>query len=294
MISVVVPAYNEASNLPALWGRIQDVFKALAPEAFECVIVDDGSTDESPRVLEQLRRKDSRLHWVRLKKNSGSHEAIGVGLKTCRGEAAIVLAADLQDPPEVFRELISRWRSGHEVVWAVRTARPGETPANQLFSRLYYWIMNLILESKFPSMGADFFLADRKVLRALEKRYRRHSPNILFQVASLGFATAMIGYVKQKRYSGKSKWGFKKRLYLFIDSILVFSPPPALWMAGISFTILTIVLFVIRIYILAVASVALTVFYVWRCGKSIGDRSPIEFETSISENSQVHGTKESV
>ena len=139
MISVITPAFNEAMNLDAVYGRLRETMDRLGV-AWEWLIVDDHSRDDTFAVVERLAGLDARVRGVRLARNCGSHIAIACGLDHARGAAAVLLVADLQDPPETFGEMIRAWRGGARVVWAVRRRHPGQRSAAG-FSAVYYWIM---------------------------------------------------------------------------------------------------------------------------------------------------------
>jgi dolichol-phosphate mannosyltransferase len=187
--------------------------------------VDDHSADETFVVVRKLAAGDPRVAGVRLARNSGSHLAILCGLRVARGDAAVVLAADGQDPPEVIARLIDAWREGAHVVWAVRAGRKGESRATRLFSRLYYYLMNHVSNVRLPPAGADFFLIDRAVVDALVA-IPEHSLSLFALIASLGFRTADVDYVKAARITGRSKWTLTKKLRLLVDSLVGFSTLP--------------------------------------------------------------------
>src|SRR5687768_18015574 len=138
MLSILTPAYNEAANLEAVHERLTAAMQTLDME-WEWVIVDDHSRDDTFGVIERLAAADDRVRGVRLSRNSGSHTAITCGLHRVRGDAAVMMAADLQDPPEVIRAMLAEWRKGARVVWATRRVRPGKK-AHAGFAAIYYWI----------------------------------------------------------------------------------------------------------------------------------------------------------
>lgn len=225
LLTIVTPAYNEARNLPVLYERLREVLNGLAVR-WEWIVVDDHSSDETPRVLEQLALQDSRIVGLRLARNGGSHLALTCGLHHARGEAAVVMAADLQDPPEVLPELLAHWREGWQVVWAVRAHREGEKASTLAFSRLYYWLMRHIVGIKeMPGTGADFFLVDRRVIEAF-KEFRERNASMLALITWMGFRQTAITYEKQARLYGRSGWSFGKKIKLVIDSITSFSYLP--------------------------------------------------------------------
>jgi dolichol-phosphate mannosyltransferase len=222
-LSVVVPAFGEATNLRLLIPRL---FQATAGlDVLEIIVVDDHSHDETLDVVRTLAAEDPRVRGLRLARNSGSHLAILCGLRAARGDAAVVLAADGQDPPEFVPELAARWREGAQIVWAVRARREGVNFATRLFSRLYYLSMNRLSSVRLPPSGADFFLVDRRVVDALAS-IPEHSVSLFALLGSLGFRQVEVAYTKEARHHGRSKWTLRKKVRLFMDSLLGFSTLP--------------------------------------------------------------------
>ena len=225
LISVVLPAFNEEGNLPLLFKRLAAVAAQLPNHVFEFIFIDDCSSDSTPAILTQLKAEDSRIQIIRFARNCGSHAAVEAGIKYCRGDVAIVMATDLQDPPEIIPRLIEQWEKGYRVVWGDREKREGESFAVRACSRLYYFLMNLLTDVVYPSGGADVFLIDRIVIEALKETTEKNS-EIFILIAWLGFSQTHINYVKEARYAGYSKWNFSKRLKLFFDSLISFSYIP--------------------------------------------------------------------
>ncbi len=222
-LSFVLPAYCEAENLPKLLPRL--LAQAELCDELEIIVVDDHSHDGTFAVLREWGAKDPRIKGLRLARNSGSHMAILCGLSAARGDVAVVLAADGQDPPEFTAELLAAWRQGHHVVWAVRSAREGETATTRLFSRLYYATMNRWSSVRLPPAGADFLMLDRRVIKALVEIPERNT-SLLALITWLGFKQTELPYVKEARASGRSKWTFRKKVRLAVDSLLGFSTAP--------------------------------------------------------------------
>lgn len=184
-ISIVTPAFNEAENLEALYDRLARVAARLDCD-WEWVVVDDHSYDGSFACVERLARRDPRVRGLRLSRNCGSHVAITCGLHQARGDAAVVLAADLQDPPELLEPLVERWRGGAQVVWAARRTPPTG------FSALYYWMMRRVVGmSDMPAYGADVFLIDRAPLEAF-RRWSERNVTVLGLVTWLGYRQETI------------------------------------------------------------------------------------------------------
>ena len=225
MISIIVPTYNEKDNLHLLYSRLVNVSNVIANHRLEFIFVDDCSSDGTYRALLELAENDERVEIIRFSRNCGSHAAVSAGLQFCRGDAAVMIAADLQDPPEIIPDLISKWEKGFRVVWGVRNTREGEHFITLAFSRLFYFLMNHLTDIRQAPTGADVFVVDRKVIEAFKQSPEKNT-SIYMLIAWLGFSQTSIKYAKEKRYSGKSKWGMSKRLKLFFDSLISFSYIP--------------------------------------------------------------------
>jgi len=223
-ISVITAFMNEAANLPAFRERVVRVAEGLDAE-LKVVLVDDHSTDESPEVAKAWAAEDPRVAYLRLSRNCGSHAAFSAGLAEATGDCAVLLAADLQDPPETIPQLIEKWQEGFDVVWAARAARRGERWTTKLFSRTYYQVMRRVALPDMPPTGADFLLMDRKVIDAYNAIPEKNT-SFLALVLWMGFRQTVIDYVKEARQAGRSKWTFSKKLKLFVDSIVSFSYVP--------------------------------------------------------------------
>lgn len=224
MVTLVTPAFNEALNLEGLYARIRAAMDTLGQE-WEWIVVDDHSGDRTFEVVTALAAADPRVRGVRLARNEGSHVAITAGLHHALGDAAVVMAADLQDPPETIGAMLAAWRGGAQVVWGTRRAQPG-APAHAGFAAVYYWIMRrLVGVTALPERGADFFLADRVVLDAFARHAERQI-SVFALVAWMGFRQATIEYDKQPRAAGRSGWTTARKIALVADSVTAFSALP--------------------------------------------------------------------
>lgn len=231
MLSIVTPAFNEAANLQALYDRVTGTMAALG-EDWEWIVVDDHSADGTFTRIRDLAARDARVRGLRLARNSGSHMAITAGLHHARGAAAVVMAADLQDPPEVVGSMLARWRQGAQVVWATRRVRPGER-AHAGFAVVYYWIMRRVVGlTEIPARGADFFLLDRAVLDAFG-RHAERQVSVFALISSMGFRQEFVEYDKQPRAAGRSGWTLAKKAALVADSVTAFSAFPLRAVAGL-------------------------------------------------------------
>ena len=224
MISIVTPAFNEAANLPVLYERLVAAMRDVGGD-WEWIVVDDHSRDETFAVIEALALRDARVRGFRLSRNSGSHVAITCGLHQVDSDAAVMMAADLQDPPETLASMVARWRQGAQVVWATRRARPGD-PSHRGFAAVYYWMMRrLVGLTEMPARGADFFLVDRVVVDAF-RRFSERNVSVLALITWLGFRQEYVEYDKQQRVSGQSGWTLARKIKLVVDSITSFSGFP--------------------------------------------------------------------
>lgn len=223
-------------NLPVLYERLCQVLDAVGID-WEWLVVDDHSSDTTFDVLRQIAASHARVRGTRFARNSGSHAAIACGLHAARGRCAAVLAADLQDPPEVLPLLLDEWRQGAQVVWAVRNTREGEKARTLAFSRLYYSLMRRIAGlPQMPSSGADFLLMDRRVVDAF-RQFGEANVSLLALITWMGFRQRTIGYTKQARLHGRSGWSLDKKLKLVIDSITSFTYVPIRLMSYTGFVV---------------------------------------------------------
>ena len=234
LLSVVTPAFNEADSLPILYQRLSRVL-GDGPMQWEWILVDDHSSDNTFAVTQQIANQDARVKCIRLSHNFGSHIALSCGLRHTSGDCAVVLAADLQDPPEILPTLMTQWRDGAQVVWAVRSQQDGSPNALPLFSRLYYFLMRHILGMKqMPLTGADFFLIDRRVVDAF-REFGENNTSILALITWMGFRQTKILYEKQPRQYGRSGWSLGKKIKMVIDSVISFSYFPIRIMSLLGF-----------------------------------------------------------
>jgi len=219
--SIVVPVYNEVEILPELYRRVSSVMDDLG-EPWELVIVDDGSSDGSTEGIRALVEKDKRVRPVIFARNFGHQIAITAGLDYARGQATVIMDADLQDPPEVIPELVDRWREGYEVVHGVRTYREGESPFKRFTAALFYRLINRITDIDIPLNVGDFRLLDRKAIDTINSMRERHRfPRGM--AAWIGFRQVGVSYQRAARTVGKTKYPFSKMLRLALNAVTGFS-----------------------------------------------------------------------
>ena len=240
MISIVTPAFNEAGNLQRLHARIVDTMGKLGVD-WEWIVVDDHSRDDTFAVIQRLSSTDPRVRGVRLARNSGSHVAIACGLRLTNGDAVVMMASDLQDPPETIGAMLERWRRGAQIVWAVRRSRPGDH-SHAWFAAAYYWIVrNVVGLREMPAKGTDFFLADRRVVDAF-RAFPERTTSLFNHLTWMGFTQEYVDYEKQPRTAGASGWTLARKIRLVIDSVTAFSNAPLRWCAYLGAAMLAVAL----------------------------------------------------
>lgn len=222
LLSVVAPVFNEEATLEELHRRVTS---ALAGLPYELILVDDGSTDSSPRLLAELARADSRVKVITLSRNFGHQAALTAGLDHARGDAAVMLDADLQDPPELIREMLEPWRQGRDVVFAVRRDRAGETRAKVTTARWFYRLFSRLAQIDLAQNAGDFRLLDRTALDALTSM-RERNRFIRGMTVWVGFDQAAIYYDRDARYAGETKFSPRRMVRFSLDAISSFSHVP--------------------------------------------------------------------
>lgn len=226
LVSVVVPVYRNAASLRDLSARLRAVAESRPEMRFEFVFVDDGSPDDSLEVLRTLSSEDHRVRAVRLSRNFGSNAAILAGLVAAAGDAVAVIAADLQDPPELIPEMLSLWSRGNRVVLAARRSR--EDPwLTRVMAGMFYFLFRRFALEAMPQKGFDFFLVDRKV-RDLLVGIQESNTYLMGLILWLGFSPAVIHYDRERRARryGGSAWTFWRKVKHFADSFVGFSYAP--------------------------------------------------------------------
>ena len=219
--SIIAPIYNEIENLPELYRRVKEVMDSSG-ERWELILVDDGSTDGSTEKIRELAKKDKIVRPVIFARNFGHQVAITAGWDYARGDAIVIIDADLQDPPEVILELAKKWREGYEVVYAVRSEREGESWFKKFTAAMFYRIIYSITDVKIPVDTGDFRLMDRKVVDVLKQMKERHRfPRGMS--AWVGFKQIGVKYNRAARVAGVTKYPFSKMLKLALNAITGFS-----------------------------------------------------------------------
>jgi dolichol-phosphate mannosyltransferase len=222
LITLVVPVFNERDNLRPFYDAVTSVMQSLADYDWEFVFVDDGSRDGSFDVLKELRERDARVMALRFSRNFGSHIAIAAGIDHCQGEAAVILAADLQDPPEIIREFIDRWRRGFDVVWGARTGRDDGALRSWGMSIFYALVRRFAIPS-YPKGGTgSFCLISQPVIDAFRQCTERNRLTFGL-VAWSGFRETEVPYHRPRRLVGSSSWTVGRMLKAAVDTFVSFS-----------------------------------------------------------------------
>ena len=219
--SVVAPVYNENESVSAFSERVTEVMARLG-SAWELVLVDDGSTDGSTEKIRKLAKENHHIRPVIFARNFGHQIAVTAGLDYARGDAVIIIDADLQDPPEVMLDLISKWKDGFEVVYAVRGSREGESRFKLATASLFYRLIQKITDVKIPLDTGDFRLLDRKVVNVMGQMRERHR-FLRGMSAWVGYRQVGVKYDRKERFAGETKYPFKKMMQLALNAITSFS-----------------------------------------------------------------------
>lgn len=219
--SIVAPVFNEQDNIAELYRRVRETMDSTG-EPWELILVDDGCMDGSTDRIRELAAQDARVRPIIFARNFGHQIAVTAGLDYARGQAVVIIDADLQDPPEITIDLIARWREGYEVVYAVRAGREGETWFKKVTASLFYRLIYRITDVKIPLDTGDFRLLDRKVVDVMKGMRERHR-FLRGMAAWVGFRQIGVEYKRGVRYSGVTKYPFKKMFRLALNAITGFS-----------------------------------------------------------------------
>ena len=222
LLSVVAPMYNEEATAAAFCER---VFAALEGLPLELVLVDDGSSDGTAKIVDDLAARDPRVRVVRLSRNFGHQTAITAGLDHASGDAVVMIDADLQDPPEVINDLLAKWREGVDIVYAVRQRREGETRFKLATASIFYRLMSRVSSIELAPDAGDFRLMGRQALDGLLSM-RERSRYLRGMTVWVGFTQAAVPYQRDARYAGETKYTLRRMLAFSLDAISSFSHLP--------------------------------------------------------------------
>ncbi len=232
--SIIIPVYYNELNLPDTIPQLLGLSKELTDTRLELVFVNDGSGDRSLDVLLDFQSNHPEtIRVVNLTRNFGSMAAIQAGFSVASGDCVGMISADLQDPPELFLDMLRHWQNGSKAIFGVRQDRE-ETGFQKLFSNSYYSLIRRLAIKDYPDGGFDFFLVDRQVIEELNKIQEKNT-NIMTLIYWLGYKPIMIPYIRRNRKKGTSRWTLAKKIKLFIDTFVAFSyfPIRALSLTGL-------------------------------------------------------------
>jgi len=225
MISIVVPIFNESETIDTCYQRLKKVLDSLESYSYEIVFVDDGSQDDSYQKLVDFADRDSKVRIIKFSRNFGHQIAITAGIDHAHGDAVVIIDADLQDPPEVIKEFISKWEEGYEVVYGVREKREGEGMMKLLTASLFYRLLKAMINIDIPVDVGDFRLMSRRAADKL-KELKERDRFVRGLVSWVGFRQIGVPYCREKRYSGETKYPYRKMIKFALDGITSFSSVP--------------------------------------------------------------------
>ncbi|EEL79286.1 glycosyltransferase [Bacillus cereus] len=224
LISVVVPMYFEEEVAQECYNRLKSVMLQNDIN-YEFVFVNDGSTDRTMEILSEIAANDYRTKIVNFARNFGHQIAVTAGIAAAKGDAIVIIDADLQDPPEVIPELIAKWEEGYEVVYAKRKQRKGETWFKLLTAKYFYKFLNYMSDIDIPKDTGDFRIIDRKVADVFNQMTERNR-FIRGMMSWVGFRQTYVEYERDERFAGETKYPLKKMIKFASDGIIAFSTKP--------------------------------------------------------------------
>ncbi|MER2173047.1 MAG: glycosyltransferase family 2 protein [Carnobacterium sp.] len=224
-ITILIPAYNEEAVIDKMYEKLDSVCGSLSQYAFEFLFVNDGSTDRTLEQIKAFKEKDSRVQYVDLSRNFGKETAMLAGFDYAKGDALIIIDADLQQPPETFAEMIHWWEEGYDDVYAVRKEREGETWLKKWTSDMYYRVLQKVAKVKVYPQAGDFRLLDKKCVAALTQ-LREHERYTKGMYGWIGFKKKEISYIAEARVAGETKWKLSALMNLALNGITSYSTMP--------------------------------------------------------------------
>jgi len=225
LVSLVVPCFNEEEVIEETHRRLVSLAESQSTYAFEFLFVDDGSRDNTPQLLHRIVAADPRAQALFFSRNFGHQLAVTAGIDEARGDAVVLLDADLQDPPEVVAEMLAKWRDGWQVVYGVRAEREGESHFKLLTAHLFYRVLNYLSDTPIPLDTGDFRLMDRRVVEVLRNMPERDR-FVRGMVSWVGFRQLALPYRRVARFAGTSKYPLRKMIRFATNGILSFSMRP--------------------------------------------------------------------
>ncbi|MEL6922763.1 MAG: glycosyltransferase family 2 protein [Bacteroidota bacterium] len=223
-ISVIIPIYNEADNIDALYQRLQKVLKGLGKQ-YELIFVNDGSTDQSMSLIKGLASNDTTIKYIDFSRNFGHQVAVTAGLDKAYGKAVVIIDADLQDPPELIVRLYEKMQEGYQVVYARRKKRAGEGWLKRATAKVFYRLLSKITAISIPVDTGDFRIIDQQIVQILRQMPEKNK-FLRGQISWIGFRQTYIEYERQERAAGTTGYTYRKMLHFAMDGITGFSDFP--------------------------------------------------------------------
>ncbi|NCO10964.1 glycosyltransferase family 2 protein [Candidatus Saccharibacteria bacterium] len=245
-VSILIPAYNEEESLTHLFTRLANLANKLKDYEFEFLFVNDGSKDKTLDIIQDYAEKDSRVAYINLSRNFGKEIAMIAGLDHVKGDATVIIDADLQDPPELIPKMLHFWEEGFDDVYAKRETRDGETWLKQFTSKMYYRTLQSVTHIPIQEDTGDFRLLDRRVVEAL-KEFRESQRNTKAMFSWVGFHKKEILYNRDPRVAGETHWNYRKLINLAVDGITSFTTAP-LRVATVAGMLVSVFAFIYLIY----------------------------------------------
>ena len=256
-VSFIIPCYNEEEALPILYQRLNNVSKELKDYECEFIFINDGSKDKTEEIIENLNKNDNRVKLFSFSRNFGHQAAVSCGIHNCESDIAIIIDADLQDPPEIIPDMIKEYEKNKcPIIYGKRISREGESLFKKLTASIFYRLINLLSEVQFPVDTGDFRLIDKTVIEAY-KSFSENPKYIRGLISWMGFEQKAFEYKRESRIAGTTKYTLKKMLRLALTGILSFSVKPlriSLYFGIIS--ILIAIIFSLRVFYLYLFSSA--------------------------------------
>ena len=245
--SVIIPAYNEEEVIEVCYSELTKVMQDLE-ETYELIFVDDGSHDETVSILRKISQEDKNVRIISFSRNYGHQIAITAGMDYSKGEAVVIIDADLQDPPSLIPLMVEKWREGFHVVYAKRIKRKGESFFKKVTAKIYYRLLNNLTDIEIPVDTGDFRLVDRRIVNILKEDIREKNRYVRGLISWIGFNQTYIEYERSERLAGETKYPLKKMIKFAVDGLTSFSYKPLKIATKIGF-LLSIAAFVHLVYV---------------------------------------------
>ena len=224
-VSLLIPAYNEEETIPLLYNELNKIIDEISGYEFEILIINDGSSDNTLNILRNLQQRDSRINYISFSRNFGKETAMAAGFDYVTGDAAVILDADLQDPPELIKEMIMYWEEGYDDVYAKRRSREGESWFKKFTSATFYKLLQKMTKISIQEDTGDFRLLDRRAIESLKKlREKQRYTKGMF--SWIGFNKKEILFDRKPRAAGKTKWNYLKLFNLALEGVTSFTTSP--------------------------------------------------------------------